>query len=134
MDRFHAYVAAAYDHAVLFTISEGAALGDRGHGAQLTAEAIQAITIPLSAPSIVQVAHDTRQIATAIPVNAGLIQDRLSRTLGGPRTFAAIPIVVGARVAYVVAVGDRIGGTPAAGELEQLSFTLGAACQRLPAR
>jgi len=135
LDAAMRYVAAWFDHAVLFTISEGAALGDRGHGAQLTAEMIQAITIPLSAPSIVQVAHDTRQPATAPPFNAGLIQERLARTLGNPRAFAAIPIVVGARVAYVIAVGDRTGSTATApGELEQLGFALGAACQRLPTR
>ena len=135
LDAAMGYAAVRFDHAVLFVISEGAALGDRGHGEPLTTEVIQAITIPLSAPSIVQVAHDTRELATESPVNAGLIQERLARTLGQPRAFAAVPIVVGARVAYVIAVGDRAAGAPpVAGDLVLLARALGAACQRLRPR
>ncbi|HZJ67901.1 MAG TPA: hypothetical protein VFD36_30565, partial [Kofleriaceae bacterium] len=127
------YLAGRFHHAVLFTINEGAALGDRGHGSQLTDELIQAITVPLSAPSIVQAAHDTRRLATAAPADAGAIQDRLARTLGNPEALAAVPIEVDARVAYVIAVGDAAGDAASAGyDLERLGRVLGAAFQRLP--
>ena len=63
----------------------------------------------------------------------GAIQDRLSRTLGSPQAFAAIPIEVDARVAYVIAVGDAAGDPGNAGyDLERLGRVLGAAYQRLP--
>jgi hypothetical protein len=127
------YLAGRFHHAVLFTINEGAALGDRGHGSQLTDEMIHAITVPLSAPSIVQTAHDTRRLATAAPADAGAIQDRLERTLGNPQALAAVPIEVDERVAYVIAVGDAAGDTASAGyDLERLGRVLGSAYQRLP--
>ncbi|HSR96000.1 MAG TPA: hypothetical protein VLM79_02965 [Kofleriaceae bacterium] len=125
------YLAGRFHHAVLFTIHEGAALGFRGYGNQLTDEVIHAITVPLSAPSIIQAAHDTRRLATTPP--AGTIQDRLARTLGSPQAFAAVPIEVDARVAYVIAVGDAAGDQTNAGyDLERLGRVLGAAYQRLP--
>jgi hypothetical protein len=126
------YLAGRFHHAVLFTIHEGAALGDRGHGGQLTDEVVQAITVPLAAPSILQLAHDSQRLATGAPADAGAIQDRLERTLGNPQSLAAIPIEVDARVAYVIAVGDAIGD-PAGAEydLERLGRVLGAAYQRL---
>jgi hypothetical protein len=64
------FLAGRFRHAVLFTINEGAALGDRGHGEPLTTELIQAITVPLSAPSILQVAHETRRLTTTAPPGA----------------------------------------------------------------
>jgi hypothetical protein len=91
------YLSGRFAHAVLFTISEGAALAACGHGDQLTAEVIAATTVPLAAPSTIQAAHDTRRPATAGTEPAGAIQDRLARILGSPRTLAAVPIQVGAR-------------------------------------
>jgi hypothetical protein len=127
------YLAGRFRHAVLFTINEGAALGDRGHGGQLTDELIQAITVPLSAPSIVQAAHDSGRLATEAPADAGAIQDRLARTLGNPHAFAAVPIEVDSRVAYVIAVGDATADpSTAEHDLERLGRVLGAAYQRLP--
>jgi hypothetical protein len=134
------YVASRFQHAVLFSIQGGVALGERGHGGQLTTEVIQTITIPLSAPSIVQAAHDTRRAQGTPPRQGGVVQDRLARTLGSPQTLAAFPIEVDARIAYVLAVGDRTGApdpaaTPAAlAELERLAGALGAAYHRLGSR
>jgi hypothetical protein len=126
------YLAGRFHHAVLLTINEGAALGDRGHGGQLTDEVIHAISVPLSAPSTVQLAHDSQRLATEAPADAGAIQDRLERTLGNPAALAALPIEVDASVAYVIAVGDAIGDPAgAAYELERLGRVLGAAYQRL---
>jgi hypothetical protein len=124
------FLAQRFHHAVWFAIDAGVALGERGHGEGLSPEVIQAIAVPLGAPSIVQLAHDTRALATDLP--AGTIQDRLTRSLGTPRTAAAVPIEIDARVAYVLAVGDA-SHTPdrAVDELAQLGQALGAAYDRL---
>jgi hypothetical protein len=124
------FLAQRFHHAVWFAIGEGVALGERGHGDGLSPEVIQTITVPLGAPSIVQLAHDTRTLATAAP--AGTIQDRLTRTLGTPSAIAAVPIELAGRVAYVLAVGDASHAPETAlAELAQLGRALGAAYDRL---
>ena len=122
------YVAGQFRHAVLFAIKDGLAFGDCGHGGQLTAEVIQSITIPLSTPSIVQAAHDTRRLAT-LASGAAASQDSLARTLG---IVAALPVEVGDRVGYVVALGERTAAAGGrSGDLEPLAAALTAAHQRL---
>jgi len=124
------FLAQRFHHAVWFAIDEGVALGERGHGDGLTPEVIQAIAVPLRAPSIVQLAHDSRALATEPP--PGTIQDRLTRTLGTPRTTAAVPIEIAERVAYVLAVGDASHSPDrAVAELAQLGRALGATYDRL---
>lgn len=126
------YAGGRWQSSLLLTIKEGAALGHRGHGAQLSADAVQAVVIPLTTPSIVKLAHDTRRLATEPPAGAGAIQDRLSRLLGGPRMGAAAPVVVGPRVACVFAVGDPIEGDAAhAHDLDDLAIALGNAYARV---
>jgi len=137
------YVADHFRRAVLFTIRSGSAVGDRGHGGPWTPEAIRAIAIPLSAPSIVQAAYDTRRPAAAVQVQPSDTQDQLARTLDSPELCTAIPVKVGARVAYVIAVGDRtdaarmtsasvVGTSEPVGceDVEWLAGALGAAYQR----
>jgi len=125
------FLAQRFHHAVWFAIHDGIALGERGHGDALSPDVIQAITVPLRAPSIVQLAHDTRRLATERP--AGAIQDRLTRTLGSPGAPAAVPIEIDGEVAYVLAVGDASHSPEAAvAELAQLGRALGAAYERLP--
>lgn len=129
------YLAGRFHHAVWFTIDEGAALGERGHGDQLTEDVIQAITIPLRAPSILQVAHDTRKLAVAAPRDAGPIQDRLWRMLGAPRAAAAIPVELDDQVAAVIAVGDPIGDPARApDDLTRIGEALTTAFRRITAR
>lgn len=126
------YLAGRFQYAVWFTIHEGAALGESGHGDQLTPEVIHAIAVPLGAPSIVQVAHDTRQLAVGAPPEAGPIQDRLWRTLGAPRIPMAVPIELEARVAAVIAVGDAIGDAATSDDdLIRLGGVLTAALRRV---
>ncbi|TMQ10906.1 MAG: hypothetical protein E6J90_35660 [Deltaproteobacteria bacterium] len=108
------WLAGRFRHAVWFTLHEGAALGERGHGDQLTIEVIQAIAIPLAAPSI---------------------QDRLTRSLGYPSAPAALPVEVDAQVACVIAVGDPVDDpATATRDLEQLGRALARALQRIAAR
>jgi hypothetical protein len=131
-DAAMAYLAGRFHRAVWFAIHEGAALGERGCGDQLTDEIVQAIAIPLAAPSILQVAHVTRRLANTAPPDAGPIQDRLWRTLGAPRTTAALPVPLDAGVAAVIAVGDPIGDPAGApGELARLGQALAAALRRM---
>jgi hypothetical protein len=129
------YLAGRFHHAVWFAVHDGAALGERGHGDQLTADVVQAIAVPLRAPSLVQVAHDTRRLATSAPLDAGPIQDRLWRTLGAPLAPAALPIELDGRIAAVIAVGDPLGDpATAAADLERLGQALTAAFRRIAAR
>lgn len=114
--------------ALLLTIKEDAALGHRGHGQALSQDAVQAVAIPLAAPTIVKLAHDTRRMATAAP--AGAIQDRLARMLATTAPSAA-PVVVAHRVAAVLAVGEPIGDPDASSDLDYLASALGEAYQRI---
>lgn len=128
------FLSRRFRRALWFAIQDGFALGERGHGDALTLEMIQAITVPLSQPSIIQAAHDSRRLATDVPAGAGTIQERLARTLGNPRHHAAVPIAVGERVAYVLVVGDASHAPDAApAELVQLGDALGAAYGRIQA-
>jgi len=123
------YARVRWPAALFLAIHEGAALGVHGHGAQLAAETVQAVAIPLTAPSIVQLAHDSGELATAIPADAGAIQDRLSRLLG-PSPIAA-PIFVGSHVTCVLAVGTDGDDDAAAGELARLATALGGTFTRI---
>ena len=116
--------------ALLFTIEEDAALGYRGHGPHLTDDVVQAVSIPLSTPTIVKVAHDTRRLATEAPANAGEFQDRLARMLAASAPTAA-PILVANRVMGVLAVGEPIGDPEASSDLDYLVSALGDAYQRI---
>jgi hypothetical protein len=127
------FVAGRWIAALLLTIKEGAALGHRGHGAQLSADAVQAVAFPLSAPSIVKAAHDERTLITAPPAGPRTIQDRLERMLSQPRFPAAAPVMVATRIACVLAVGDPISGdTDAAlADLDSITAALGEAYARI---
>ena len=116
--------------ALLFTIKEGAALGQRGHGQALSEDAIQAVAIPLATPTVVKLAHDTRRIATEAPPDAGAIQERLARMLA-VRTPSAAPIVVANRVSGVLAVGASIGEPDDGSDLDYLASALGDAYLRI---
>ena len=127
-----AFVAARWASSVLFQISDGAALGHRGHGASLTAAMVDAAAVPLGSPSIVNAAYQTRRLATTIPPGAGAIQTRLTTLLGQPATPIAAPILIGADVGFVLAVGAPQGdpiGTDRS-ELDKLCAALGAAYGR----
>jgi hypothetical protein len=116
---------------LLLSIKEGAALGQRGHGPQLSAETVRAVAIPLSTPSIVKAAHDTRRVVSEPPPDAGPIHERVVKLLGEPRSTVAAPIVVAGRIAHVFAVGDLNGPGDSATELGHLTTALGDAFTRI---
>jgi len=118
---------------IFFTIREGAGFGHRGHGDNLKPEAIAAVVVPLTAPSIVKAAHDTRKLAAEVPVGAGAVQARLTNLLGLPDSPIAAPIIIGAHVICVLAVGDPQGdpiGTDRA-DLDRLCAALGTTYARV---
>jgi hypothetical protein len=119
--------------ALLLAIRDRLALGHRGHGDALGADAVRGLAIPLSAPSMVRVAHATGALVTERPEGAGAIQDRLERLLARPAAPAAMPITVGGVVAFVLLVGDAAAGDAAssARELERFGGELAAALARL---
>jgi len=126
-----AFVAVRWTASLMFSIKEGAALGHRGHGPNLTAATIAAVVVPLTASSIVGAAHDAKKIVTT--AGAGAIQARLTTMLGFPDTPIAAPILVAGKVASILAVGDPQGdpiGTDRT-ELEKLCAALGAAFARI---
>jgi hypothetical protein len=124
-----AFADSRWPASLLLAIKEGAALGHRGHGPQISDDALQALSLPLSAPTIVKLAHDSRRIATVTPPDAGAIQDRLERLVGeGP---LAAPVFVGSHVACVFVVGCDALDALAGAELERLATALGVAYTRI---
>jgi hypothetical protein len=125
------YALQRWNASLLLAVKEGAALGHRGHGTHLSADAVRAVAIPLTSPSIVKVAHDTKELAVDPPPGVGAIQERLLRLLGSPRKAVAAPIMVAGRIACVIVVGDPIGHGDSAGDLDKLASALGTTYTRI---
>lgn len=122
------FAASRFTASLLLTVQEQVALGHRGHGAALTPEIVAAITVPLHTPSLVKTAYEQGRASDARP---GVIQDRLVRLLGSPRTPLAAAIRVGAHVACVLVVGDPLGVANASPELDRLATALGDGYARI---
>ena len=126
------YAAGRWLASILLVIKEGAALGHRAHGAQLTGDSALAVLVPLTAPSIVQAAHDTRSLVAGTPPT-GAIEDRLEQLLGQPRFPAAAAVAIETQVGCVLVTGDPIAGDPeaAAADLGRIATALGEAYTRI---
>ncbi|HEV7558396.1 MAG TPA: hypothetical protein VGO00_23160 [Kofleriaceae bacterium] len=128
-DVVMAFVASRFPSSLLLAIKEGAAVGHRGHGPNVSDDAIQAIAVPLTSPTIVKLAHDSRRIATTTPPGTGSLQEGLERLLGdGP---IAGPVFVSSRVACVLVVGADDLDALAGAELDRLTTALGVAYTRI---
>ncbi len=123
-----AYATERWHAALLVKIVDGVAMGHRGHG-DLLGQA-ETFMLPLSIPSLIQLAHDTKRIVVEAP--PGDIQQRLTEVLGDARSPVAGPALSRNRVEAVLAVGDPIDGTVrgTVGELERLLDALGASYER----
>lgn len=123
-----AYVAQRWTAAMLVKIVDGIAMGHRGHGERLGQ--VEAFMLPISSPSLIQIAHDTRGISVEAP--ASDVQARLADLLGDAQQPVAAPVIVHGTVEAVLIVGDALGGTlrETASELERLLDALGAAYDR----
>jgi hypothetical protein len=123
------YAAERWHAALLVKIVDGVAVGHSGHGETL-APMVDAIALPLSAPSLISVAVETRGTASESP-SSGL-QTHLMSLLGDPQHALATPIECRGRVHAVLVVGDVFEGhyRDSVKELDRIADALGAAYDR----
>ena len=121
-----AYAARRWRAALLFSLVDGWAYGVRGHGGA----GIDSIRLPLSAPSLLTVARDTRQPVMERPI--GRVQVELASLLWDAMHPAAVPVIVSGNVEFVLAVGDPLDprARTTSAELDQLGDVLGTAYER----
>ena len=105
--------------AISLIIRDGLALGHSGFGPALSQPAIEAISLPLSLPSIVRTAVDSAQPFAGTLSEGSALQERFVRLFGGAREFVVAPIVIGSRVVSVL-VGAAPTGVSAATMYSQL--------------
>ncbi len=131
-DLVLAYVATRWLTGLVLAIRDKSAIGYRGHGVSMP----DLVSVPLSVPSTVQRAVETKFVSSESPASAA--QESLVRALAQPACPAAAPVLVKGQPVAVIAVGDPIdgGGTVelAAADLGMLAEALGSAYQRILAR
>jgi hypothetical protein len=131
-DAALAYVATRWHSGLVLGLRDRAAIGYRGH----RVVAPESVTVSLGSPSTVQRAVHTRFVSVEAPTGVG--QSALTHALGGSRTPAAAPIMVGGQPIAVIAVGDPLDGPGArdlaAADLAKLAEALGTAYTRIMAR
>jgi Type II secretion system (T2SS), protein E, N-terminal domain len=113
--------------AVLFSIKDGAALGQHGFGALLTPAAVEALVFPLHSTSILRAAWETGRVVESCPPSA--VQDRLLRLLGAEQALAAPVVVAGRVVGVLVAAAACDAAAPS--QLTALSQQLGEQLARV---
>jgi hypothetical protein len=123
-----AYASERWAAALLVKIVDGIAMGQRGHGERLGA--VDAFMLPVSSPSLIKLAHDTRQVATQPPNSE--VQARLTSLLGDAELPLACPAIIRGRVDTILVVGDPHGGSAreSVADLERLLDGLAAAYER----
>jgi hypothetical protein len=122
------YVGQRWHSALLVRIDGDFAVGERGHGDHLGA--IEAITLPLTVPSLISVATQTKQTIVDAPESP--VQRHLASLLGDPEHAVAAPIECRGVVKAVLVVGDAIEGIhrDSIVEVDRLTDALGAAYDR----
>jgi len=123
-----AYAQKRWRAALLMKVHGVKAIGMRGHGARLPEP--EQVTLPLSGPSMLSIARDTRHPTRHAP--ASDIQDELHTLLGLPRAPVAAPVLAGDEVEAVLVVGDVIDGNAndSLAEVDRLPDALRAAFVR----
>ena len=131
-DLVLAYVATRWSTGLVLAIRDKSAIGYRGHGVSMP----DLVSVPLSVPSTVQRAVETKFVSAERPVSPA--QEALVRALSEPATPAAAPVLVKGQPVAVIAVGDPIDRDTtvelAAADLGMLAEALGTAYQRILAR
>jgi hypothetical protein len=124
------YVAKRWAAALILALEDRRALGVRGHGQRLKPSATRSFILPLSDPSVVQLARDERRVVDEPPADAG---KRLAVTLDNAARPAASPIRAGEQLAYVLVVGDPLTGDhdDSIRDLEVLTEALSEALSRI---
>jgi len=105
LDVVMGYVAKRWAAALILAIEDKRAVGLRGHGQRLKPSATRSFVLPLSEPSVVQLARDERHIADETPAEAG---KRLSVTLDNAAQPTAAPFTTRDTVSHVLVVGDPL--------------------------
>ncbi len=123
------YTAQRWHSAMLLKIVDGIAMGQRGHGEHLAA--VEAFMLPVTSPSLIKAAYDSKEISIEAPHNK--IQERITSLLGDATEPVAGPALSNGRVEAVLVVGDPLMGSrrETVTDLERLVDALGAAYQRL---
>jgi hypothetical protein len=121
------YASQRWDSALLVKIEGEMAIGRRGHGDGLGV--IEAITLPLTAPSLISMAVETKRTTAEAPDSP--VQRHIASLLGAKRPLAA-PIESRGAVRSVLVVGDAYEGVhrDSVVELDRLTDALGAAYDR----
>ncbi|MDQ3365267.1 MAG: hypothetical protein M3680_07555 [Myxococcota bacterium] len=122
------YVAQRWSAALLVKIVGATAVGHSGHGSHLGVA--DSITLPLTFPSLLQVAHDERRTTTDAVDSA--VQQHLLSLLGNPQVAIAAPVECRSEVQAVLVVGDTVATRQRESivELDRLADALGAAYDR----
>jgi hypothetical protein len=126
------YVAKRWAASLILRIDDRRALGMRGHGQRLKPSATRAFILPLSDPSLVQLACEEQRIIDEPPPDAG---KRISVTLDTAARPTAAPIRTGDAITHVLVVGDPLTGDheDSLRDLEVLTEALGEALTRIAA-
>ena len=106
-DVLMGYVARRWRASLILTLEDKRALGLRGHGQRLKPSVVRAFVLPLSDPSVVQLARDERRIIHEPPPDAG---KRLAVTLDNAERPVAAPLTNRNGLSHVLVVGDPVTG------------------------
>lgn len=114
------YAAQAYGCAILLLVKNGLALGWRGIAPGIDATTIEAILLPLGAPSVFATVFETGQPFRGPPPPCGeVLHERFWRLLRAPppEDLLVVPVVMGTRVVQLLYVHEAKGRAlpPAAG-------------------
>jgi hypothetical protein len=109
LDVVMAYLVKRWSAALILALEDRRAVGLRGHGDRLKPSATRAFVLPLSEPSIVQLARDERRIISDTPPEAA---KRLSHVLDDAPEPIAVPLTTRTIVTHVLVVGAPLRGWP----------------------
>ena len=121
-----AHGAGRADTLIVLGVRPGLAVGEAGFGPGLTPVAIQAVTLPLTQPSVIKTAIDTLRPYAGRPPIGGGVQERILALLGKPAGLVVAPIAAGGR-----GVGVLVGAVATAAAADALAtdlVTIAGAC------
>lgn len=127
------YVSKRWAAALLLAVGERRAVGVRGHGRRLKPAATRALSLPLSEPSLIQLARDERRVVDEPPFDGRRAHADLAAVLGDPSHAIAAPIQTRGATSHVLVVGDPYAGHNgnAAPDLELLVEAIGVVIDRI---
>ncbi|CAN5897535.1 hypothetical protein BH11MYX2_BH11MYX2_06160 [soil metagenome] len=131
------FISGRWRAAMLLSVEGFDAVGLRGHGPKLTPEVARSISISLDGPSILRSATKAPgKLLTTLPPGGDEVHDQLELLLSMPRAPAAIALVVGSVVEYLIVTGDPHNSDTqgASLDLTRLATGLASAYTRLEKR